>query len=286
MLFRRKLPNKAIIFKKSGKQAYSKKLFNNYKTMISFKTFGIVTTGALLVLTGVLAYKPTLVPAPTVKEAQKTAPLTQSHGKVLHGDGYDGSDNGYYDTSAYGDNGSDYNNYNSNGYYDIQPISVSPLLNNYDSYSYVNPSISYANTQPGSGINGIASQLLANQQNTTNQMQSCINNARQMANQLNALKSQEVQVQHQLDSLNNQLSNIDTSTPGGQQRQDALNSQIRQLQNKIDQIDNTGSQGESNYNNQVNKCQQTVSQLEQHREDLESQLDNNFSDSLNNIQIP
>ncbi|MGI8419953.1 MAG: hypothetical protein ACR2LN_04905 [Candidatus Levyibacteriota bacterium] len=250
--------------------------------MISFKTFGIVTTGALLVLSGVLAYKPTLLFTPQVKEAQKTATITQSNGKVTHGNGYDGSDNGYYDDSSY-NNGSDYN-YNSNGYYDIQPISISPLLNNYD--SYVNPSISYANTQPGSGINGIASQLLANQQNTANQMQSCISNARQMANQLNALKNQEVQVRQQLDSLSNQRSNFDTSSQGGQQRQDAFNAQIQQLQNRLDQIDNTGSQGESDYNNRVNNCKQTVNQLEQHREDLESQLDNNFSDSLNNIQIP
>lgn len=173
----------------------------------------------------------------------------------------------------------------------VPPVQTPPPFQNTVSIS--NPittmvsasSTSTVNQTGAQNIGGIASQLIAIQQQIANQMQGCVSNAQQMANQIIALQNQQKQLQAQIDSLNNQSMNIDTSTQSGQSQQNAINQQITQLQQESDNLGNNINTAQDNFNSANGQCQQNVSNLEQQRGTLEGNLDDAFNNAMN-IQFP
>jgi len=187
-------------------------------------------------------------------------------------------DNGYIPP------GSNYNyNYNGNNGY-------SRSYNNY--YVAPIPNYQYINTNPGNNNNynynngngntaGISGQIIALQQQIGNAMQGCINGARQGANQILTMKSQARQLQQAIDTINNQAGQIDTSTPGGQQRQQQLQNQAQQLQNQLDNLNNNINNYQDRLGQNNDHCRQNLDNLINAREDAEGKLNDAFNNGMN-----
>jgi hypothetical protein len=169
----------------------------------------------------------------------------------------------------------------------ISPIPSNPLQNQLPNLAPPSPAPSIAPLpQPnGQSISDLSSQIIATQQQISTQMQNCVNNATQMANQIIVLKNQLPPLQTQIDTVINTSAGIDASTPAGAQQQAALDQRRQQLQTQIDNLNNAILNAQNNFNTANGQCQQTVSQTEQQRETQEQNLDTAFGNAMN-IQIP
>jgi hypothetical protein len=184
-----------------------------------------------------------------------------------------GDKNGFnynYTYSGNGYNGSNFNYYTAPlpSARFINTVPVTPVPNNNFNFNSTN-------------LAGLSGQIASLQQQIGNTMQSCVNNARQGANQILNMKNQAKQLQTALDNLNNQAGQIDTSTPAGQQRQQQMQNQAQQMQNQLDNLNTNIGNIQDQYNTNTDRCKQNVSQLEQNRDDAEGKLDDAFNQAMN-----
>jgi len=296
MYFHQKLPKKADIVILSKKTTPFR---TYYKPLKAVQKFGIILSGVVLLFGATLFFLP------------------QQQGNTLFSPSHTQAEMANNNLMPWGGHGNDDWKAYRNNYNNQTTASVPAPITPFPQYSDTNPSPNYpstnfaVNTMPfipvqqqftatpiaivspeppinqptGQNIGGISSQIIAIQQQISGQMQSCVTNARQMANHIIALNNQQKQLQNIIDALNNQANNIDTSTTAGQRQQDTINNKIQQLQQQSDQLGNMISNAQDTFNNSNDQCQQNVSQLEQNRSDMESKLDDAFNNAMN-IQFP
>lgn len=278
--FRRRLPKNGEIFSQSTKlsdiDVYSRRY---YKSVLSFRTLGIVTIVFLLATLTTLLFQSNannLNTATNVKAAENVA-TSQDHNHDNDDDGDDDSNDSSDDDNDYSDN-HDYSNYDYRGYSYVVPSINIDTPTRWSDYTDTN---NYNdNYQPGPDIGNISSQILDIQQNIGNQMQACVDNARNMANQIIDLKNQQRSIQNHIDDLRQAQNNIDTSQNAGQQRYNNLDNQIQNLQDQYDSLDRGIGNAQDAYNQRNYDCQDRVGQLKQNRSDAEYALDDAFNRAM------
>lgn len=270
-LKKRTLPQKANIFEASKRHRGFH--FPVLKPVVMFKS-SVVLGVTLLLSFGVqtlftnaqITYKELANSAADATTTNDTSTTGNPHN-----DGWNWNNRNYYNNGYNG-------NYNYSYYTPPMPsfqyISTNPYQtppnNNYN-YTY-----NYNSTD----TNGLSGQVIALQQQVGSTMQSCVNNARQGANQILAMKTQAKRMQDAIDNIHNQAGQIDTSTPGGQQRQDQMNNQADQMQNQLDNLNNAIGTAQDRYNSNNSTCRDNVSKLEQSRDDAEGKLDDAFGKAM------
>lgn len=283
MLFKRRLPKKADIFIQSNRGSTQKtyyKLFKNF-SMVS------ILLGSLVVLFGTAVFIMPGKQLDSAAQAMIVCPLMPNGGN-----GHWCNNRWHNHNANDPDNDGDNDNQKADEAITVTPFPTDNFAVNIPTFMPIQtqmPSVQTLTltTPPSSGqsISGISSQIIAVQQQIGGQMQVCIDNAMKMATQIVALMNQQKQLQAQIDALNNQANNIDTSTQAGQNKQNAINQRIQQLQTQSDNLGTAINNAQNNMNTANSQCQDTVNNLEQNRGQLESNLDDAFTNAMN-IQLP
>lgn len=276
--FRRRLPKNGEIFSQSTKLsdigAYSRRY---YKPILSFRTLGIVTIVFLLATLTILLFQSNTNNINTATNVKAAENVATSQGHNHDDDGDDDSNDSSDDDNDYRDN-HDYSNY---GYRDYNYVVPSVDIDTPTRWADYRDTNNYNdNYPPGPDIGNISSQILDIQQNIGGQMQACVDNARDMANQIIDLKNQQRSIQNNIDDLRQAQNNIDTSQNAGRQRYDTLDNQIQNLQNQVNSLDRGIGNAQDTYNQRNYDCQDRVGQLKQNRSDAEYALDNAFNRAM------
>ena len=258
-MLKHKIPSKGEIYTHKNSTKKLRLPLRNYKPSPLIKTGGIVVATTVILLGVGMLFVPT-------KESLKQVAPTVS---AINAANTTADGCRWVNTTAQG---------NRNG---CEPVYIQPI----QPIAYPTPT-PYSMPQPGGQDgSGISGQIISIQQQINNQMQSCINYARQEANQIIDMKNYAQQLQNQIDSLNNQINNIDTSTPAGQARHDQLTAQVQQIQNHMDSVNTGINNARDQYSQTNDTCNQRVNDLKQSREDAEGKLDDAFNQAMD-IQIP
>lgn len=129
-------------------------------------------------------------------------------------------------------------------------------------------------------IGALTSEINRIQNQMVQQMQSCVQLARQAQNEIGSLKSQERQLQEAINAANRDINKMNTNTDVArkekferQQRRDQLQFQRNQLNNRISQT------RQSFYRNK-SECQNSVYRLQSQKRILENQLSTAFNRSV------
>lgn len=230
-------------------------LMGAYKFLPSWKTVGLIGTSAVLFFT-----LGTLFQQPESSQKQYATPLIEK-----------------YDQNTQ-NNSSHHPNDDYNGYYydnatplpDIKYIETNPTY----------PDYSRTPTPNTTDLNGTSQQIIATQQQMTQIMQSCSQNARQLQSQILNMRRQQDALYKQKDNLWNRVWQIDGSTPEGERQRQSIEKQAQQIEKQAQNYDENIRRAEEQFNANKDRCWQTVDQLNQRREELEGRLHEQFGQNL------
>lgn len=136
-------------------------------------------------------------------------------------------------------------------------------------------------TQSIGDIQATSRQIIAVQQQIEGRMISCVQDAQRAQRTVASLRQQENALRTQRDALAQRISQIETSTPAGRERRDALRREQDNLDDRRAQVRDRINEVRRTFNDNRNACRREVSRLRTVQNKLEAANSRQFNVDTN-----